>query len=439
MKKIIYIGLCCLIVLSCKKDQSNTVTEQQQTKMPLSVGFYKPASEKGSNLAQVSVRNNVFQFTAIGNSFSNEYTETNSLFFSDTQSKTEWVILLDNSRPAFMYRIDPTTKVKSPGLYTFNIINEQLVKIRYYQYDWTKRQGKLEYETEVNQGEAKVLFASRNEVASASTIAPKKPETIIKRSHFSTSFPGPVFKFELLLNKQRQLKIGAVASADVSYGERLISLVKDSKEIVFQSLYTTIAKVKDPNAESLRMISPELNMALDQDALSNLSNVFSSREKSEAAEIYEPTGPLQEDQQASFATLLANETFPVPDWGFEPGVLQVELTWDTDSTDLDLHVTNPDGFHLYFDASDGPIMFLDVDDQDGFGPETVLCSQSGPDGIYQICIMYYGGVPITHAKVRVTDGLKVDKIYLVTIENKYRELVHVASVSKSGGYIWSIP
>jgi hypothetical protein len=408
--------------------------------MPLSISFYKPASVKGSNLAQVSLSNNAFHFTAIGNSLSNEYTEINSLYFSDTQNKTEWVVMLNDSRPAFMYRIDPVTKMKSPGLYAFNIINDQQVKIRYYQYDWTKRLGRLEYETEVNQGEAKVLFASKNEPVSASNPARKKPETIIKSTHFSTSFFSPVFKFELLLNKQRRLKTAALASADVSYGERFISLVNDSKEIVFQSLYTTIGKVKDPNGESLRMISPELNMALDQDALNDLSKVFSEREKPEAAKTYEPTGSIQEGQQASFAALIANEKFPAPDWGtFEPGYLEVALTWDTDSTDLDLHVANAEGWHVYFDDSLAPYMFLDVDDQDGFGPENVLCSPSGPDGVYRVCIMYYEGRPLTHATVTIKDGINVDKTYRLTLENKYRELVHVANFVKSGGYIWSIP
>jgi hypothetical protein len=349
--------------------------------------------------------------------------------------------MLDNSRPAFMYRIDAATKQNLPGLYAFNIINDQQVKIRYYQYDWTKRLGKLEYETEVNQGQTKVLFENRNEVTRTSTVAPKKPASIIKSTHFSTSFPGPVFKFELLLNKQRQLKTAAVASADVSYGERLISFVKDSKEIIFQSLYASIAKVKDPNAESLRMIGTELNVAIDQNALNDLSTVFNNREKSEAAEVYEPAGPLQESQQASFAALFErSEKFPVPDWGtFEPGTLQVQLTWDTDSTDLDLHVTNPDGWHIYFDDSMSPYMFLDEDVQDGFGPETVLCNMGGPDGVYRVCIMYYEGRPLTHATVTIKDGLEVNKTYRLKIENKYRELVHVANFVKSGGYIWSIP
>ncbi len=50
--------------------------------------------------------------------------------------------------------------------------------------------------------------------------------------------------------------------------------------------------------------------------------------------------------------------------------LRVVLSWDSDGTDLDLHVVSPDGVHVFYGnrvgANGGA---LDVDVTTGFGPE----------------------------------------------------------------------
>ena len=83
--------------------------------------------------------------------------------------------------------------------------------------------------------------------------------------------------------------------------------------------------------------------------------------------------------------------------------IRVRLDWDTNNTDLDLHLVAPGGrtFHntldCYFsnrtpdwgvpsDARDNP--FLDDDDTNGFGPETINLGRSGP-AQYQVYIHYW--------------------------------------------------
>ncbi len=69
----------------------------------------------------------------------------------------------------------------------------------------------------------------------------------------------------------------------------------------------------------------------------------------------------------------------------------VQLTWDSDSTDLDLHIWDPEGNHCYWDDLDGiPGGSLDIDDQDGYGPETFIQEQA-VDGTYIVKVHFFSG------------------------------------------------
>lgn len=95
--------------------------------------------------------------------------------------------------------------------------------------------------------------------------------------------------------------------------------------------------------------------------------------------------------------------------------IKVILTWDTDGTDVDLHVVNPAGVHCYFGNTETPEGGkLDVDITDGYGPE--IFTQSNADrGQYEIKVHYYSshGNPQTVAKVQVIlfEGLDMEKKY----------------------------
>lgn len=70
--------------------------------------------------------------------------------------------------------------------------------------------------------------------------------------------------------------------------------------------------------------------------------------------------------------------------------LRVVLSWDSDGSDLDLHVVSPDGQHVFYGArraANGGA--LDVDVTTGYGPE-IFASPAPPKGIYHVYVNYYG-------------------------------------------------
>lgn len=70
--------------------------------------------------------------------------------------------------------------------------------------------------------------------------------------------------------------------------------------------------------------------------------------------------------------------------------LRVLLSWDSDGTDLDLHVVAPDGQHAFYGnrvVPDGGA--LDVDVTTGYGPE-IYSNATPPSGTYLVYVNYYG-------------------------------------------------
>jgi uncharacterized protein YfaP (DUF2135 family) len=79
------------------------------------------------------------------------------------------------------------------------------------------------------------------------------------------------------------------------------------------------------------------------------------------------------------------------------GDFQVTLTWNTGdptceglSVDIDLHVIEPGGAHVYYLNKVGPTATLDVDNTCGLGPENIFVpTNNTANGIYQIYLVYY--------------------------------------------------
>ncbi|WP_408527380.1 YfaP family protein [Paraburkholderia fungorum] len=85
--------------------------------------------------------------------------------------------------------------------------------------------------------------------------------------------------------------------------------------------------------------------------------------------------------------------------------LRVVLAWDTDGTDLDLHVVSPDGVHTWYGdrvAANGGA--LDVDVTTGYGPE-IYSSAAPLKGTYLVYVNYYGsgsgGSDMTVAQITI--------------------------------------
>jgi hypothetical protein len=80
--------------------------------------------------------------------------------------------------------------------------------------------------------------------------------------------------------------------------------------------------------------------------------------------------------------------------------IEVVLFWNTPTSDMDLHIWNPLGEHCYYNnmiISDGS---LDIDDTEGFGPET-FTSLTALDGTYTVMINSYSLDSDTYADASV--------------------------------------
>jgi uncharacterized protein YfaP (DUF2135 family) len=82
--------------------------------------------------------------------------------------------------------------------------------------------------------------------------------------------------------------------------------------------------------------------------------------------------------------------------------LEITLTWNT-LADIDLHVIEPSGAHVFWENRHGVTAFLDVDNTTGFGPETISVLQGAAvAGIYQVFIVQYNGDEPTTSTVAIT-------------------------------------
>ena len=83
--------------------------------------------------------------------------------------------------------------------------------------------------------------------------------------------------------------------------------------------------------------------------------------------------------------------------------LTANLVWNTNQTDIDLHMINPSGSECYFASRQTGGMKLDVDDVTGFGPENISVI-SASSGEYRVRVRNYRNSVPTTATVRVYKG-----------------------------------
>ncbi len=76
----------------------------------------------------------------------------------------------------------------------------------------------------------------------------------------------------------------------------------------------------------------------------------------------------------------------------KPPAIVVVATWNTDKTDIDLHVVEPNGEECYYGhrfTKKGGHITRDV--TDGYGPEMYMSSQSAESGTYKVTVQYFRG------------------------------------------------
>ena len=113
-------------------------------------------------------------------------------------------------------------------------------------------------------------------------------------------------------------------------------------------------------------------------------------------------GGLSKDIVNQFGERLEKMTNPQP-----KADLRVTITWNTDATDVDLWVIEPDGTKCFYQNRKTPKGGeLSQDQTQGYGPERYQIAQA-PKGVYKILVHYYninrnllGGE--THVQVTVT-------------------------------------
>jgi len=126
------------------------------------------------------------------------------------------------------------------------------------------------------------------------------------------------------------------------------------------------------------------------------------------------SGPMIVNAALATANALA---WPEPELGSGP--ITVTLTWGA-QPDVDLHVYEPDGSHVYYASPWGSSGYLDYDDVSSWGPEHyyVVDCASLAAGTYQVGVNYYrGDAPETaYVQIQAGDVIKDYSIYLPQAE-----------------------
>ena len=130
----------------------------------------------------------------------------------------------------------------------------------------------------------------------------------------------------------------------------------------------------------------------------------------------------------------------------EPGVITVYLSWGSEP-DVDLHVYEPNGSHVFWYTPQGFSGFLDKDDVNSWGPEhyTVDTCDTLEKGTYRVALDYYEGNGPETAIVQVEAGLKVRVFKVPMPSEAYGDPlspVHLTSIrvleDANGGYEFQI-
>lgn len=122
------------------------------------------------------------------------------------------------------------------------------------------------------------------------------------------------------------------------------------------------------------------NMPLAVDEAGRYARPYAFGAGSNSIEVKSPTGES-----------LVKRQFYEANAGKAPAKLRIVLAWDSDHTDVDLHVITPNGEHAWYGEQTIPSGgSIDIDATDGYGPE-IFATPNAQHGAYQIYANYYGG------------------------------------------------
>jgi hypothetical protein len=127
-----------------------------------------------------------------------------------------------------------------------------------------------------------------------------------------------------------------------------------------------------------------------------------------------------------------------------PADFRATLFWDTDGTDVDLWVTDPDGEKCYYaNKITATGLDLDVDDVTGYGPENITGESNLPAGDYLVQVHYYSdhGTNLdSHCTVLVTQHEGSDQQTVDTYEQTITDgqVWTVCTVSWNGSEVTKV-
>lgn len=208
---------------------------------------------------------------------------------------------------------------------------------------------------------------------------------------------------------------------EVHYPASSVNMQKDQSK--FAMIKGKIERTKkDQNPEPYRLIINGVPMPLLSNPDGSFSRPYLFGSGSNNVEIRSPDNTVRKRVQFYENNASAMQAR-----------LSVILSWDTDQTDLDLHVLSPDGKHCWYGdriMENGGA--LDVDVTTGYGPE-IYSTPTPLKGTYLVYVNYYGSGPrsdLTTANVTVVTNQNTqdEKVETVTVPmRKAGELTQVFS------------
>jgi len=155
--------------------------------------------------------------------------------------------------------------------------------------------------------------------------------------------------------------------------------------------------------DALRLLFPVLSSNVDNDpGLFNDPRDFSNHQFVRSYFLEGLTSRNLIDQD--FYSKIGSLVFPYAYLG--SGAITVTLTWGSEP-DVDLHVFEPDGTHVYYRNMRGSYGYLDLDDVTGYGPEHYYVSCGDiKQGTFKVGVNYYEGhnPEVAQIQINTSDG-----------------------------------
>ncbi len=484
MKKLLISTFTILLVFTltnCSKD-SNDETPQPEDTTSYDVYLYNPditGRADKSDYLQSTVRKDGFQFSTFGDIDQVGFLgSVNKAYIFNEEDNTEVIMIFDDmGEPAFIYQVDLVSGEKKDAIIEFERIDQSNFYARFFYYDWKNRLGTLLFETVISGTDGNYTSTPTFEIEDTNFNGTKSTST----TKVNKSFPVKLHRFDKMMSPsyaQANTKSTTdgvndwMASFDnmknSTIADWLSTARKAGAALTLTGLGVSSTVIGAPAGAVLVngglaliagstaievVVTDKWSDFLDEttskiDALSETASDIggnivtklegygqSLQEYWENDAITETTVEDLLDEIETKEIIINDEDLnDLPD---KDGVLQIGLSWDTNGTDIDLWVTDPNGEKVYYDnetsVSGG---YLDRDDTDGYGPENIYWVDNIPDGTYMVQVHYYGGMEITNYEVKVTNGLGYSATYNGTL-NAVDQIDNVVTFTKSGSQIFN--